>query len=46
LLGPFEEEEEGIGITSDVIKVQDEDPPPPGCLREDRVRRYVSDSQS
>jgi len=38
LLGPFEEEEEGIGITSDVVKVQDEDPATPGCLREVRVR--------
>jgi len=26
LLGPFEEEEEGIGIASDVVKVQGEDP--------------------
>jgi len=46
LLGPFEEEEEGIGIASDVIQVQGEDPATPGCLREDRVRRYVGDSQS
>jgi len=38
LLGPFEEEEEGIGITSDVVKVQGEDPATPGCLREVRVR--------
>ena len=29
---PFEEEEEGTGITSDVVKVQDEDPATPGLL--------------
>jgi len=46
VVGPFEEEEEGIGIASDVVKVEGEDPPPSGCLREDRVRRYVGDSQS
>ena len=45
-MGPFEEEEEGIGIASDVVKVEGEDPAPPGCLREVRVRRYVGDSQS
>jgi len=26
LLGPFEEEEQGIGIASDVVKVKGEDP--------------------
>jgi len=26
LLGPFEEEEEGIGMASDVVKVEGEDP--------------------
>jgi len=36
LLGPFEEEEEGISITSDVVKVKGEDPATPGCLREVR----------
>jgi len=41
-----EEEEEGIGIASDVVKVKGEDPAPPGCLREDRVRWYVGNSQS
>jgi len=30
LLGPFEEEEEGTGITSDVVKVQGEDRATPG----------------
>jgi len=44
LLGPFEEEEEGTGIANDVVKVQGEDLPPSGCLREDRVRKYVGDS--
>jgi len=29
LLGPFEEDEEGIGIASDVVKVEDEDPATP-----------------
>jgi len=41
-----EEEKEGIGISSDVFKVKGEDPAPPGCLREDRVSRYVGDSPS
>ena len=31
--GPFEEEEEGAGIASDVVKVEGEDPATPGCLR-------------
>ena len=38
--------EEGIGISSDVVKVQGEDPATPGCLREVRVRWCVGDSQS
>jgi len=46
LLGPFEEEEEGICITSDVVEVQGEDPATPGCLRDVRVRWCVSDFQS
>jgi len=29
LLGPFEEEEEGISIASDVVKVEGEDPATP-----------------
>jgi len=29
LLGPFEEEEEGVGIASDVVKVEGEDPATP-----------------
>ena len=32
VVGPFEEEEEGTGIASDVIKVQGEDPATPGPL--------------
>jgi len=30
VVGPFEEEEEGTGIASDVIKVKGEDPATPG----------------
>jgi len=44
LLGLFEEEEEGSGIASDV-KMEGEDPDTPGCLREDRVKRYAGDSE-
>ena len=32
VVGPFEEEEEGTGVTSDVVKVKDEDPATPGPL--------------
>jgi len=39
LLGPFEEEEQGVGIASDVVKVKGRNLAIPGCLREDRVRR-------
>jgi len=46
LLGLFEEEEEGIGIASDVVKVKGADPATPGCLREVRVKWCVGDSQS
>ena len=31
-MGPFEEEEEGTGIASDVVKVMGEDPATPGLL--------------
>jgi len=31
-MGPFEEEEEGTGMVSDVIKVKGEDPTTPGLL--------------
>jgi len=32
VVAPFEEEEEGTGVTSDVFKVQGEDPATPGPL--------------
>ena len=32
VVGPFEEEEEGTGMTSDVVKVKGEDPATPGLL--------------
>ena len=32
VVGPFEEEEEGPGVTSDVVKVEGEDPATPGPL--------------
>ena len=38
VVGPFEGEEEGTGVASDVVKVQGEDPDTPGYLRGDRVR--------
>jgi len=44
LLGPFEEEEEGIGLASDAVKVEGEDLATPGCLRAVRVRWCVGDS--
>jgi len=34
VVGPFEEEEEGTGITSDAVKVKGEDPATPGPLTE------------
>jgi len=43
VVGPFEEEEEGINIPSDVVKVEGEDPDTPGYLRGDRVRMHVGD---
>jgi len=39
LLGPFEEEEEGISIASDVVKVEGEDPATPGCQRSVDTRK-------
>jgi len=32
VVGPFEEEEEGTGVASDVVNVQGEDPATPGPL--------------
>jgi len=37
-MGLFEEEEEGTGIASDVVKVQGEDPDTPAYARGDRAR--------
>jgi len=37
-VGPFEEEQEGTGVASDVVEVQGEDLDTPGYLRGDRVR--------
>ena len=34
VVGPLEEEEEGTGIASDVVKVEAEDLDTPGCLGE------------
>jgi len=45
-VGPLEEKDEVIDISSDVVKVKGEDPATTGCLREDRVRTHVGDSQS
>jgi len=39
VVSPFEEEEKGISIANDVVKVKGGDPAISGCLREDRVRR-------
>jgi len=38
VVGPFEEEEGGIGVASDVVKAEGEDLDTPGYLRGDRVR--------
>ena len=38
VVGPFEEEKEGIGVASDVVKAEGEDPDTLGYLRGDRVR--------
>jgi len=38
VVGPFEEEEEGNGIASDVVKVEVEDPDTPGYLRGNKLR--------
>jgi len=35
-VSPFEKEEEGIGIASDVVKVKCEDPATPGSLNKNR----------
>jgi len=38
VLGPFKEEEEGIGVVRDVVKEEGEDPDTPGYLSGDRAR--------
>jgi len=46
-MGPFEEEEEETGVTSDVVKVEGEDPATPGeYLRsvDTRTTRHRNDS--
>ena len=43
VVGPFEEEKEGIGITSDAVKVKSEDPDTPGYVRGDRVSMDLID---
>jgi len=46
VVGPFEEEEEGTGIASNVVKVKGKDPDTSGYLRGDRARRDVGKFQS
>ena len=41
-MGPFEEEEEGTGVVSDVVKVQSEDPATPGPLLRNNDRTAIS----
>ena len=43
VVGLFEEKEEEIGITSDVVKVKGDDPAIPGSARGQKVRWYVGD---
>jgi len=43
IVGLFEEEEEGIGIVSDVVKVEGEDPATPRAQRGKKVRWHVGD---
>jgi len=38
VVGPFEEEEEGISVTSDVVQMKGEKLDTPGYLRGERVR--------
>jgi len=41
VVGPFEEEEERIGLASDIVKVKGL--ANPGSLKKNRVRWYVGD---
>jgi len=43
LLGPFEEEEEGTGVASDVVKVKGEDPATPGPLKRNGEEEWPRD---
>ena len=38
-MGPFEEEEEGTDIASDIVKIQGEDLATLGCLRSVNTRK-------
>jgi len=38
VVGPFEEEEEGTGVASDVVKVEVEDPATPGPQKRNDTR--------
>ena len=38
VVGPFEEEEEGTGVASDVVKVEGEDPATPGPQKRNDTR--------
>jgi len=40
-VGPFEDEEEGTGIGSDVVKVEGEDLGTPGSLRSVDMRKHL-----
>jgi len=44
LLGPFEEEEEGTGVASDIVKVKGEDPGTLGNLRGNVTGHYKEES--
>jgi len=44
-VGLYGKEEEGIDTASDVVKVKGEDQATPGCLSEDRVRRFAGYSE-
>ena len=41
VIGPFEEEEEGVGIAGHVVKAEGEGPDTQGYLRGDRMRRDI-----
>jgi len=45
VVGPFEEEMEGISIASNVVKMKGKGLDTPGDLRGERARRYVGNFQ-